>query len=76
MFDCKRIIYAKRLCKLKEGETLIVLVDDQELATGPKCISLHFFPPEEGPLHVIAKFEDGTVKYIYDVDEVEGVTVK
>ncbi len=75
MFDCKRVIYANRMCKLTEGEKLVVLVDLEEIVTGPICKSLHFFPPEEGPLHVLAQFEGGAMKYIYDVDEVEGKEV-
>jgi hypothetical protein len=51
------------------------MTERKAVETGPVCVSLHFFPPEENQLYVIASFDDGTKKYIYDVDEVEGKEV-
>lgn len=77
MIDCQSVIYAKRSCSLKEGQQLIVLVNGQEIVTGPKCTAIEFCPPEGGPdrTHVLVQFEDGTTKYIYDIDEVIGKEV-
>ena len=77
MFDCKRVIYARRLCSIKEGEKLVVMNGEQGIATGPICTELHFHPPEgeADKLHVIAYFEDKPMKIILDIDEVEGKEV-
>jgi hypothetical protein len=77
MFDCKRIIYANRICSILEGEKTEVVTPKGSIMTGPICKSLHFFPPEGSPdkSHVVAQFEGGEKKYIYDVDEVVGKDV-
>ena len=77
MFDCKRVIYANRICSITEGEKTDVVTPKGKIMIGPICTTLHFFPPEGGEdrLHVLAHFEDNTTKYIYDVDEVEGKEV-
>ena len=74
MFDCKQVIYADRTHVITEGTKLHFNTGGEQLAVGPICTALHFYPPEEeGKLRVVAFFEDGTVKYIYDIDEVNGM---
>ncbi len=74
-FDCKTVIFNHRTVILTEGEKevdiggVLVLhpVDHKE----PICNELHYHP--EGPKPCVeAHFDDGTIRFIFDFDEVSG----
>ena len=75
MFDCTQVIFAQRRQRLTEGMQLILELGDGNTATfGPICTALLYHQPEGGEdRHFVeATFEDNTIHYIFDIDEIVG----
>ena len=74
MFDCKQVVYANRTHVITEGSQLTI---KEEIVIGEPCKALHYFEPEEPDYkhRVVAVFEDGIKRIIFDIDEISGIEV-